>query len=316
MESDRGMRILLATDGSTGAAVAERFVAHLALRSTDEVIVVAHPSYLLAARPDGTGLIGHLMEGRRREAHRAVAEVVDRFAEHGIAASGVVQDGLDAVESILRVAHDRRADLIVVGSRGLGRVGSAIVGSTARALAMTSPVPVLVAREASDAPRRALIAADGSPASNAAIAAFSRLPIASELGIEVIHVLPDLRWEDVRAPSGDELASLRESVERDELQRARTLLQRSASRLGPHRAIQTTTARGAVSDEILRRADAVAADLIVLGTRGFSGPRQLFWGSTAERVLSSASCSVLVAPPAVASVEALTAEASRETVAT
>lgn len=38
------------------------------------------------------------------------------------------------------------------------------------------------------------------------------------------------------------------------------------------------------------------ADLIVLGSRGVAGPRRPFWGSTAERVVTTARCSVLIVP--------------------
>jgi len=53
------------------------------------------------------------------------------------------------------------ADLIVLGSRGLGRIAGAFLGSTARAVAARSPVPVLVVRERREAPRRILVAVTG-----------------------------------------------------------------------------------------------------------------------------------------------------------
>lgn len=48
-----------------------------------------------------------------------------------------------------------------------------------------------------------------------------------------------------------------------------------------------------VSEGILSYADEIDADLIVMGTRGRSGPRRLFMGSRAEEVVHGAQCPVL-----------------------
>jgi nucleotide-binding universal stress UspA family protein len=52
--------------------------------------------------------------------------------------------------------------------------------------------------------------------------------------------------------------------------------------------------RGAATQEILRVADEVQADLIVLGSHGRSGLGRLVMGSVAEAVLRKAHCSVLI----------------------
>src|SRR6266508_1680166 len=116
MSTGGGVRVLFATDGSDGATVALDFLMALPIRESDEVLVVSYPAYFLAARPDGTGIIGALMEGRRRAAHDTVEAAIKRLAKAGIPAAGVVQEGLEAVDAILRVAADRHADLIILGS--------------------------------------------------------------------------------------------------------------------------------------------------------------------------------------------------------
>jgi len=50
---------------------------------------------------------------------------------------------------------------------------------------------------------------------------------------------------------------------------------------------------GAPAEEIVRFADEVSADLIVMGTHGWTGMRHLILGSTAENVVRSAHCPVL-----------------------
>ena len=295
ISSDRGARILFATDGSPGAMAALEFLGSMPLRPEDEIIVVTYPSYFLAARPDQTGLIGKLMEGRRRAAQTTADETVQRLAGSGARVSGVVAQGLEAVDAILRVAVERSPDLLVMGSRGLGPVSSVVVGSTARTLALLSPVPVLIVRGRGKALRRVLVAVDGSEASRAALGAFARLPLTSGVIAELLHVLPEHDWSDLPVRR-EELAELREAQERAETDAADRLLQSSAKALPKGVEIRMVKERGAVTDMIRAHADALDADLIVLGSRGLSGPRRPFWGSTAERLIVTADCSVLLAP--------------------
>ncbi|HKY50242.1 MAG TPA: universal stress protein [Candidatus Limnocylindria bacterium] len=291
-----GVRILLATDGSPGAAVALDLVAALPLRSRDEVIVVMYPDYFLAARPDRTGLIGRLMQGRRDAALRTVDAAVRQLEQRGLRASGVVAEGLEAVDGILRVIAERAPDLLVMGTRGLGPVRSAVIGSVARALAQLSPVPVLIVRDLRTAPQRVLVAVDGSEASRAALSALARLPAPKELTIEILNVMPARDWARMSLPD-EHLGQVRETQERAEAEAADALLRSSREALPTGVRVRTAKERGAVTETIWAHADAMAADLIVLGSRGDAGPRRPFWGSTAERLIVTSGRSVLVAPP-------------------
>lgn len=292
--SGGGVRILYATDGSAGAAVALDLICELPLRPFDEVIVVSHPTFLLAARPNG-GMVGRAMERRRRRAREVVEAAIERLRARGVLSSGYVQDGEDVVDATLRAAEDRRADVIVVGSRGLSPVSSILVGSTARTLAMLSTIPVLVARDRATAPRRVLIAFDGSPASRAAVEFVRRLPLSPDATIELLNVLPVRKWSELGPGMNGELADLREDVERDDERRGAQRLRQAAVML-ERTGVRTRLERGRVAETILARAFALDADLVVIGSRGLSGPRRPFWGSTAERVLVSAPCLVLIAP--------------------
>ena len=62
----------------------------------------------------------------------------------------------------------------------------------------------------------------------------------------------------------------------------------------------TAVAReGSVAGEILRLAESLPSDLLVMGTHGRSGFEHLMLGSVTERVLRKASCPVLTVPPRV-----------------
>jgi nucleotide-binding universal stress UspA family protein len=54
-------------------------------------------------------------------------------------------EGLPA-EAILDVAKNRDVDLIVMGSRGLGRLAGALLGSQSQKVVQHAPCPVLIVR--------------------------------------------------------------------------------------------------------------------------------------------------------------------------
>jgi nucleotide-binding universal stress UspA family protein len=73
----------------------------------------------------------------------AAAEIAD---EHSVRATTRLLSG-DAADEIVACADSIRADLIVIGSRGLGALGRMILGSVSRAVLHETRVPVLVVRE-------------------------------------------------------------------------------------------------------------------------------------------------------------------------
>ena len=65
-----------------------------------------------------------------------------------------------------------------------------------------------------------------------------------------------------------------------------------------HVPVQYAIASGKPAPEILRIAREHRSDLLVMGTRGLTGVRKLFFGSTTERVLRETSVPVLLTPAA------------------
>jgi nucleotide-binding universal stress UspA family protein len=289
------VHILIATDGSPGAGVALDMLCDLPVRPADRVTVVMHPTFFMAARPDGEGIVARLAARQHERARATVEAAVARLHARSISAVGLVQDGEDAVDAIVRAAKARHADLVLVGSRGHGAVASLVIGSTARTLAILCPVPVLVVRDVATAPRRVLLAYDGSPAARAALALVRRLPLPRDATIVALNVIPPRTWRELGSGDDDEILALRVRVEREDLMRAEGLIAEAASSERDGR-ITTSVDTGPVAETILERSGRLPADLVVVGSRGMTGPRRPFWGSTAERISVSARCAVLVVP--------------------
>lgn len=288
------MKMLFATDGSPGSQIALDFLLALPHRPADRVDVVSVPVHqIIGAGIEGYGaFIAEVMEAEIAEARRAATEAVGRLGARGIETGLRLADGLPA-EAILAAARAAKSDLIVVGSRGRGRIAGTILGSTARALARHSPVPVLVVRERRDAPRRIVIAVDGSEDSRAAVAALARLPVPRDAEITLLHVAGERGlavWPS--GPFGDEL---RATVEREERNAALEMLRMASGLLPAGTLPRLDIEHGPVADRVLAYAGAMGADLIVLGSRGATLGGGFVQGSTADRVLSGAHCAVLVA---------------------
>jgi len=64
--------------------------------------------------------------------------------------------------------------------------------------------------------------------------------------------------------------------------------------LGPCRIVETVIRNGLAFFEITEAAKALSADLIIIGTHGYSGLTRAILGSTAEKVVRHAPCPVLV----------------------
>src|SRR5579883_1234297 len=134
------MRILLATDGSPHALRAAAWTARMARECRDVDVVVVHVGHLPALA------LGGVVEGLER-AGRAILDrtVREAFPEGTARVTTVYRTGEPAGE-IVRAAEELRADLIVVGSRGLGQIGGLILGSVSERVLHGARCPVLVVR--------------------------------------------------------------------------------------------------------------------------------------------------------------------------
>ena len=133
-------RIVVGTDGSDNARRALAWAASLAAACGAEVVAV-HCLGLLF-HPTATDLEP---AQPHRDEIRALLEGAwtAPLREAGVEHRGELRDG-SPVTVLLAVADDVDADLVVVGSRGVGGFAGLLLGSTSTQLAQHSPRPVLI----------------------------------------------------------------------------------------------------------------------------------------------------------------------------
>jgi nucleotide-binding universal stress UspA family protein len=130
--------IVVGYDGSDGSRAALDEAARIARGLGLEVVI----AFGYGVQPSGGETADHrrLLEER---GEKLAAEAMAHLAELGVRGSVAVVDERPA-ESLLRVAEEHGAEMIVVGTRGEGPVAGMLLGSVPYKLVHRSPVPVLV----------------------------------------------------------------------------------------------------------------------------------------------------------------------------
>lgn len=132
--------IVIGYDGSEHGDAALELAASLATKYDASVIVVTVFAHLpRIAEPDQSD-VDHIFESRE-----LADKAVKKLQAGGVRAEPDVLEG-PAAEAILNAAECHEADLIIVGSRGLGQFKGLLLGSTSDRVVQHATMPVLVVR--------------------------------------------------------------------------------------------------------------------------------------------------------------------------
>jgi nucleotide-binding universal stress UspA family protein len=291
------MRVLVAVDGSSGSLQAARLVRTLDWPDGTVVTLlgVVDPGAWIPPGPGVPGSGGLIRED----------QIGTYLAEHQLAiAAELPRADLDVENTLLEgrpadaiIAEARRldVDLIVVGSRGHGRLTSLLLGSVSAAVVDRAPCSVLVAR--TDEVTRALLAIDGSrSARSAARIAATWSPFAA-VPIAVVTVAEPVRpWTRAINPAFVTRARrTAEHLARNASSEATQIAEEVVE--GLRQAGRSATAHvreGDVASEVIAAAGEHDADLVMVGCRGRSRMRTFLLGSVARDVLLASDASVMV----------------------
>jgi nucleotide-binding universal stress UspA family protein len=284
-------RVLVATDGSRHADAAVEWLArHFPLPPSTRlrVVTVLTLPHWPTDPPIAPEYYDALFAGAERIASSAGAVLAGRWP----AVETEVRRG-DAREGVIGAARDWQADLLVVGARGLGAWGGALLGSVSAAIVHHAVCPVLVVKGPPEGLRRALVAVDGSEDSMAAARFFSRLPLPPGLAVRLLAVAepppaPMLYSGILAPPAPDNLLEERRRALEGALARAAAEFESRAV------AVESSVAVGRPAGEIVSAAAEPGVDLAVVGARGLGRLGRWLLGSVSEQVLQRAECPVLV----------------------
>jgi nucleotide-binding universal stress UspA family protein len=291
--------VLLATDGSDSANNAVETVRTMALPPGSVIHLVA----VLPGTPELFGAAWDayvpgdaeaIEQQMMAELEGALDAVKARLLRPEIRVEEEVLRGRAATR-IVEAANAFRADLVVVGSRGLGAWKRLLLGSVSAEIVDHATCPVLIARR--PAVRQVILGDDGSEGSRAAARLLARFPALAGTGVLVVAVAEVLNATALGfspAVSGAFMTEMIESTA-DAEDRLEDVTRVTAAILGNAgiRA-ETRVVSGDPAHELVRLARTSDADLVVVGTTGLTGVARAVLGSVARNVLINARCSVLV----------------------
>ena len=293
-------KILVATDGSEDAALAVRVAGDLAGRAGAGLEMI-HVPQGLPLRP-GQSHPAHSEQMAREHAdqrRREVEQVIGSQASEAEAAGATVartylREGRPA-EEISDLAGEIGADLVVVGSRGLGTIKRLLLGSVAEGVVRLAIQPTLVLRGGEGVWPPARIVAGDDSSEEAREAAKFAAGIGRLLGARLLLIRaypPEVLYEAGGGPGGVGLPEgLREKGEEEMEGRADDL----EPLLGARPEIEIATGDPAA---VIQRAvdESPEPTLTAVGRRGLGGVSRFPFGGVSTDVLRAVDGPVLIVP--------------------
>jgi nucleotide-binding universal stress UspA family protein len=268
-------RILFAVDRGQAASEAVPVVAAFGRAGSGDVRVL-HVRRVGAGSAAGAG--GRLVE-----------DVVRRLRKAGVDADGEIRlvrrDG-DVAGAVAAVAVDGEADLVVLGSRGPSDVAALFRRSVGFDASARLDVPTLVlrpSRQGRAAPTRVLVAVDGSPMSERAVAEAAEVATAFRSEVLVVHVRQVIPVEATAVVEPED--------------EARAILDRAVAGLrlrGIEAGASLVTATD-VASAVAEASERFDADLVVIGSRRPSSLGALLLGSVGHQLVHALRRPVLLA---------------------
>jgi nucleotide-binding universal stress UspA family protein len=138
------MKILVPVDGSAYSLKAVETACDLAKARAPAAMVLTAVALEIPELEEGV----FIAEKIKAQAESALAQAREAAQAQGLTPDEILASGASPAETIVKMAKDQQADLIVIGSRGLAGKTSSFLGSTASQVVTYAPCSVLVVKTA------------------------------------------------------------------------------------------------------------------------------------------------------------------------
>jgi len=285
--------VVVGVDGSESAYQAVEWAAAEAARRGAALRLVGAFSWTASDQPTWHPLhVTHY--------HDQMLEITRRQLAHGEQIAAQIRPGVETTTQVeigapieVLESEAQRAQLLVLGDRGLGGLTSLVLGSVAVSLAARGACPVVIVRgdrdDSGNAEGPVVVGIDGSPISEAALAFAFDAAAARGVPLVAVHAwwptAIDKTLEiyiDWEAVDVEENAVLAERLAGWGQKHSQVDVRRTVVRDGAAEAL-TDASRG--------------AQLVVVGSRGRGNATGLLLGSVSHSVLHAAHCPVAIVRP-------------------
>jgi len=205
----------------------------------------------------------------------------------GVTFKYFIKDG-NAAKVVVETAEDQKADLIVIGRKGLSAIERLFIGNVANQVLRHSSIPILITKKKSGKPRfkKILVPTDFSEQEEVERDYAWKLAKGFDADITLLHIL---ELHDYEFPPRV-LDEMLDSVLKKLKQRRRREKEDIKVTEDVTRAIDAPVG-------IVDYADMHKMDLLVISTCGQSKLERFFLGSTTEKVISYSHTPIFVIPP-------------------
>ena len=138
-------RIIVATDGSSGANRAVDTAATLAKTSSADLVILTIGGNITGAElRELAGVSGDLSKTMEAAANKVLGQARKRALRIGVRTVKLQTGWGDPAETIIDAVRRGKADMLVVGRRGRGRLSGLLLGSVSQKLATLAPCVVVI----------------------------------------------------------------------------------------------------------------------------------------------------------------------------
>jgi nucleotide-binding universal stress UspA family protein len=258
----------------------------------------------LAAACDATLHVIHAYQGTRESIEARGRAVIER-SEPQLAAIGArVQSYAlqgDPADVMIEWAQSNRADLVVVGNKGMGGRRGRLLGSVPNAVAHEAPCAVMIVptQEEGQMLGTVVVGTDGSERAGRAVVHAAELAGMFGATLHLVYAFKGVAQATAEAMASGAVVTAPSDLSAEVAQEAAVVgggLEGQAEALRARGLVVETHAIAAnPPSAILDTANQVGADLIVVGNKGMTGAKRML-GSIPNTISHSAECAVLIVP--------------------
>ena len=244
-------------------------------------------AHVIPPAPPGRGMLA--LESLERQDGR---ELLARSAEK-LGAAGVdtqLVEPCPAAPGLSRLAVERRASMLVLGSTHRGAVGRVVPGGVASHLLARAPCAIAVApvryvTRTHASISRIGVAYDATPESDLALAAAAGAAVGLGIPLRLYHAMHEIS----RDPAWDKFRGHMEDF-------AREILDAGIGQLPSGLEATGSVLAGDVAEVIAEAAASDDVALLYVGSRGYGPLREAVFGGVAGGLLQTARCPLVIVP--------------------
>ncbi|GJL61577.1 MAG: universal stress protein [Nitrospirales bacterium] len=284
------MRVLLAVDGSEYSKQASEVIRELAsVESLTILHVIDLPrlTYPMIGPDIAKDLAMTVEQAMRNEAEQVLKHTMSHLSTHSFPVDRRLEEGTPA-ERILALAQDIKADLIVLGVRGVGQIKELVVGSVSHRVLTHAPCPVLLVKAPIKETKKVLLPLQDLDDVQRVKPFLSRHPFHKGTEITAFTVVSIPR-SFLRAGVSASESKIQRALESTE-----SFLDDAVSQLHRfHYSVTGIVGMGEPAATILQQEAEMKPDLIMMGVNQPSAVSQFLVGSVSHTILHHSNCSVL-----------------------